>query len=137
MQLHHCSHQVAEDSLELVAELFTTKLGFREVFRLPYSVFLRQSNSMVDIQLKGSSPIPAQTGKRFSHIAFISDTPGEAIQELQDWFRKRGHDCETGQYGTDMELWFDVPRVFLDFVIEVIHTQLIKDHQYPSIDKAE
>lgn len=134
MQLHHFSHQVAEDSKELVVELFTSKLGFREVFRIGSSVFLRQGNASVDIQFVGSSAVTAQTNKTASQIAFISDTPREDIQALQTWFHERGHECVTGDYDSDdpeKQLWFDVPGVFLDFVIEVLQTQLLREVNYP------
>ena len=138
MQLHHSAHQVAAGSKDLVAELFTSKLGFREVFRNEYAVLLRQGNTNVDIQFIGKNPGPgvAQEGKILSHIGFTSDSPSADLKELQEWFRERGYESEIGQFyeETDMDLWFDVPEVFLDFVIEVVDTQFLVDLKYPPHD---
>lgn len=138
MQLHHSAHQVAAGSKDLVTELFTSKLGFREVFRNELAVLLRQDQKNVDIQFIAKFPGPGveREEKILSHIGFTSDSPIEDLKELQEWFRERGHESEIGQYydDTDMDLWFDVPGVFLDFVIEVVHTQFLRDLEYPPHD---
>jgi hypothetical protein len=50
MKLHHSAHQVAAGSKDLITELFTSKLGFREVFKNELAVLLRQGQKNVDIQ---------------------------------------------------------------------------------------
>ena len=60
MRLHHRSGRIAEDAKELVTEFFIDKLGFRVVLNYgERSVFLRQGNSSVDIQIIAVSPMDA------------------------------------------------------------------------------
>ena len=136
LKLHHSAYQVEAGSKDLVAELFTDKLGFREVFRNEFAVLLRQKGTNADIQFIAKAPGPVVTHdvKIFSHIGFISNSPEADLKELQEWFHERGHVSEIGQYydDTDMDLWFDVPGIFLDFVIEAVHPQLLADLNYPS-----
>jgi hypothetical protein len=139
LKLHHSAHQVTAGSKDLIAELFTSKLGFREVFRNEQAVLLRQGKTNVDIQFIAKSPGPGVTQevKIMSHIGFTTNAPREDLEELQQWFRERGHHSEIGRYydDTDMDLWFDVPGVFLDFVIEAVHTQFLADLKYPAHDE--
>ena len=136
MRLHHSAHQVAEGTKDLISELFTSKLGFQVVFENDFTVLLRQNDLPVDIQFIGKSPGPSvpQEIKIGSQIAFLSPSPMEDLESIQLWFRERGLESQIGQYydDSDWDLWFDVPSVFLDFVIEVIHPQFLEEINYPA-----
>ena len=136
MRLHHSAHQIAEGTKDLVAELFMNQLEFQKVFQNELTVLLRQRDIPFDIQFIGKSPGPSvpQDIKIGSQIAFLSDSPTQDLAALQKWFQEKGLESEIGQYydENDMDLWFDVPGVFLDFVIEVIHPQFLEEINYPT-----
>ena len=63
--------------------------------------------------------------KRDSHIAFLSDNPKESIANLQEWISSKGIKFEDGSW-SDKEFYFDCPEIFVDFVIEIMHTSIVE-----------
>jgi len=55
----------------------------------------------------------------------LSDTPKEDIDEVRLWAEKKGVEFVQGGW-SDKELWFDLPEVFTNFVIEVMHTSVVE-----------
>ncbi len=64
--------------------------------------------------------------KRNSHIAFLSDDPKRELGRIQEWVESKGHKFLSGGW-SDREFYFDCPDVFIDFVIEVMHTSVAEE----------
>ena len=127
VKLHHFAYNITPNSLELVLELLE-KLGCTLAFREENArwCMIQQKPIPIDIQMieTKDKPIPIEK-KTNTHIAFLSDTPKEDIEEIKRWLEDRGVKFRQGGW-SDKELWFDLPDVFVNFVIEIIHTSIIE-----------
>ncbi len=61
--------------------------------------------------------------KRKVHIAFLSDNHQELINKVESWATERGIKFRQGGW-SDKERYFDLPDIFVNFVIEVMHTSI-------------
>ena len=126
-KLHHFAYNIRPDSLEFVIELFEKlgcTLGYRE--ENARWCMIIQKPIPVTIQLIETKDQPISIERKINtHIAFLSETPKEKIEEIKQWLEKRDIDFRQGGW-SDKELWFDLPDVFINFVIEVMHTSIVE-----------
>jgi hypothetical protein len=123
MRLNHCANRVAPQHFETVVTLFTGQLGFVVLRRTERSIWLRQAGANVDLQFSRSETPGRDADKLRSQVAFLSDTPREALQALADWAAGQGLAATVGSY-SDREFYLDAPAAFVDFVIEAMRPEL-------------
>ena len=135
MELNHCAFRVYKDAFDLVVSLFTEKLGFRVLRREHFTVWMRQGEIPVDIQLSASDTEPetrwlgtdivgrrdlrGKCDKSRSQIAFLSEQPEKDLRLLADKIENNGYKTVVLGF-SDKEFFFDIPEVFVDFVIEAM-----------------
>jgi len=127
-QLHHFSKKIAPGSLKFVLDLFA-QLGC-DLFYMGANknwALVEQKGTDVKIQLiESSGKILSTKAKENSHIGFISSTPEKDIAKLKRWVERRGKKFVQGGW-SDKELYFDCPEVFVDFIVEIMNTSILKD----------
>jgi hypothetical protein len=133
MILHHVAYNIQPNSLETVTDFFSTlgmKVGYREP-GMRWCMFVHPSKEL-DIQIVETkmSPIPPDS-KISSHIAFLSDDPVAEIDRLTTYAKSKNLEFRTGGWNDD-ERWFDLPQIFTNFVIEIMHTRVLGRHYEPS-----
>jgi hypothetical protein len=76
----------------------------------------------VDIQIIETSDVPVSDvdKKVRTHMAFLSETPQNDVREFKKWAENKGVGFRHGGW-SEKELWFDLPDVFVNFVIEIMH----------------
>lgn len=127
-QLHHGARRIAPNSLEKVIEVFgllSCHLTYRPVEHR--WAMVGQSGLDFDIQLMEVDEVPIETKTRFnSHVAFISENPEAIILTVEEWALKNNIKFIKGGW-SEKELWFDLPDLFIDFVIEVMHRSVTEN----------
>ena len=125
LSLHHCAYRITPNNLEFVMELFT-KLGCKESrARGARWRMIKQEGKDTIIQFHEIDQEPQDTEvKRNSHIGFLSDDPEKSVAYLKKWIEDKGIKTEDGSW-SDKELYFDCPEVFVDFVVEIMHTSIV------------
>ncbi|MCK4592390.1 hypothetical protein KAT63_03045 [Candidatus Parcubacteria bacterium] len=127
VKLHHFAYNIAPNSLELVLELLE-KLGCTLVYREENArwCMIQQKPIPINIQMIETKDKPISIEKKINtHVAFLSDTPKEDIEEIKQWSEDKSIKFRQDGW-SNKELWFDLPDVFVNFVIEIIHTSIIK-----------
>lgn len=125
--LHHFAYNIASGKLEIVVELLE-KMGCSVAYRVDGARWcqMEQKPIPIDIQIIEVNDNPVDINKKVNtHIAFLSDSPVEDIRKIEDWARSSGVEFRKGGW-SEKELWFDLPEVFVNFVIEVMHTSIIE-----------
>lgn len=123
--LHHCEHRITKNSLEIVRELFQV-LGCHISYQENGTsrVMVSQNNLSFDIQLVEVDDEPIMSKTRInSHIAFLSEDPREVIVEIEKWCQQRNVTFTKGAWN-NKGYYFDLPEIFVDFVVEVMHTSV-------------
>ena len=123
MQLNHVANRLAPAWFETVVEMLTSELGFVVLRRTERSIWLRQPGANVDLQFSRSATPTRDADKLRSQVAFLSETPREALEALAEWARARGMAASVGAY-SDREFYLDAPEAFVDFVIEAMRPEL-------------
>lgn len=127
VKLHHFAYNITPNSLELVIELLD-KLGCTLDYREKNArwCMIQQKPNPIDIQIIETNDkiIPFEI-KTNTHISFLSDTPKEDIDEIKKWAKTKGVAFKHGGW-SDKELWFDFPELFVNFVIEIMHTSVVE-----------
>lgn len=125
--LHHFAYSIRPNKLELVLELFEI-FGCTLAYRKNDErwCLVEQKPVLIDIQIieTENNQIPLNT-KINTHIAFLSDSPKDDIDKVEQWSRSKNIEFQRGGW-SDKELWFDLPDVFTNFVVEVMHTAIVE-----------
>lgn len=127
LSLHHCAKRIAPKSLEFVMELFA-KLDCKESYweKGARWAMVEQEGKNVIMQFIETDQKPQSTeAKKNSHIAFLSDNPEEAISTIKTWIESKGVKFQSGAW-SNKEFYFDCPEIFVDFVIEIMHTSVVE-----------
>jgi hypothetical protein len=125
-KLHHFAYNITPGNLEFVVELFE-KLGCELTYRKEKArwCMIRQKSIPVDIQIIETKDKPIQTKIKINtHIAFLSETPEEDIQNIKKWAENKNKKVIKGAW-SKKEYWFDIPDTFINFVIEIMHNSVI------------
>ena len=123
MRLNHVANRLDPRHFETVVEMLVTQLGFRVLRRTERSIWLRQAGANVDLQFSRSETTGRDADKLRSQVAFLSETPREALQALSDWAQAHGMAASVGAY-SDREFYLDAPEAFVDFVVEAMRPEL-------------
>jgi hypothetical protein len=123
MRLNHVANRLDPRHFETVVALLKEQLGFIELRRTERSIWLRQPGANVDLQFSRSDTAGRDADKLRSQVAFLSDTPQEALEALATWLTARGLAATVGSY-SDREFYLDAPAAFVDFVIEAMRPEL-------------
>lgn len=126
-RLHHCAQNVTQGSLETVLEMYKI-LNCEVVYRpdnghrwaMVGQMQLRFAIQVVEID---SEPISAIEAKRQTHVAFLSDDPQGVIKKIENWAKANKVRFSQGGW-SEKERYFDLPDLFINFVIEVMHTSI-------------
>ena len=112
--------------------MFKTQLGFIELRRTERAIWLRQPGTNIDLQFSRSDTAQRDADKLRSQIAFLSDTPRDALEALASWFEAEGLAASVGAY-SDREFYLDVPEAFVDFVVEAMRPELAEYGEIPGL----
>ena len=125
--LHHFAYNIAPDSLELVLKVFK-KLDCDLSYRKKNArwCMIKQVTVPAAIQIIETKDKPTPTKRKINtHIAFLSHSPKEDIENIKQWLNSKNIKFKQGGW-SDKELWFDLPDVFTNFVIEIMHTSVVE-----------
>lgn len=127
LSLHHCAKRIRPQTLQFVMALFE-ELGCKKSYWEEGATWamIEQEGKDIDIQFIETDQEPQKMEvKRNSHIAFLSDNPKEDLKKVEEWVKGQGHQFSSGAW-SDKELYFDCPKVFIDFVIEIMDRSIIE-----------
>ncbi|MBT5023525.1 hypothetical protein HOK51_06950 [Candidatus Woesearchaeota archaeon] len=125
LKLHHFAYNIRPDKLELVLELLE-KIGCKLSYREENArwCMIQQNSIPVSIQIIETNDKPISIDQKTNtHIAFLSNMPKEDIEQIKNWSKNKNVNFRQGEW-SDKELWFDLPDVFINFVIEIMHTSI-------------
>lgn len=71
-------------------------------------------------------PIEDLDDKRRTHVAFLSNDPRLFLNEIDNWAKSKNIRFRQGGWN-EKELYFDLPDIFVNFVIEVMHSSIVKE----------
>lgn len=121
--LHHFAYNISPNSLELVMKLFE-KLGLVMCYRDGDArwCILEQAEIPVSMQVIETDDqiIEPIEKKMNTHVAFFSDSPAKDVDEIEKWCNEQGIKFRRGGW-SEKELWFDLPDIFVNFVVEVMN----------------
>ncbi len=126
LKLHHTAKRIAPNSLEFVMALFE-ELGCLESYWAHGArwAMIEQKDCDTIVQFIETDQLPQPTKDKInSHIAFLSRDPKEDISSIKKWITKQNRKICIGSW-SDKELYFDCPEVFIDFVIEIMHVDIV------------
>lgn len=127
--LHHYCQDIAKGHLKDVVEMYAL-LGFDVVYDPGgkagwIMVGQKQLRFAIQIAEVPNAPIADIDTKRQTHVAFISDDPQAVVKKVQQWAESKGFKFRQGQW-SPIEIFFDLPDIFINFVVEVMHTSIEK-----------
>lgn len=126
-RLHHYAQNITKGSLEVILEMY--KIFDCEVVYRPSNgyqwamVGQKQLNFPIQIVEADEKPISDLDTKRKTHIAFISDNPKGIIKKVEHWAKRKNISFREGGW-SEKERYFDLPDLFVNFVVEVMHTSI-------------
>ena len=127
-RLHHYAQNIAKGSLENVLEMYKI-FDCEVVYRPdnpPYQwamVGQKQLHFVIQIVEVDEKPIAELDTKIKAHIAFITDNPREIIGKVENWAKSKNINFREGGWN-EKERYFDLPDLFVNFVVEVLHTSI-------------
>lgn len=130
-RLHHACLNISKGSLEQVVEIF--QLLECPVVYEPHNGYrwamVGQPQLEFSLQLTevADSPIIELDKKRQLHIAFISPKPREIVEQAKSWAASKNITFREGGW-SEREFYFDLPDLFVNFVIEVMHSSIEEEN---------
>ncbi len=125
-RLHHYCQNITRGNLDAVVEMYKL-LNFKVVYTPPTKdwIMVGQDEPRFAIQITqvDDKPIEDIENKRQTHIAFLSDDPQTTIDQVEEWAKSKGIEFRQGGWSSS-ELYFDLPDIFVNFVVEVMHTSI-------------
>lgn len=126
-RLHHYAQQIISGALENILEMYE-QLGCKVVYRPPNNttwamVGQEQLRFAIQIVEVSDKPMADLEVKRRAHVAFISDDPQSIITAIKTWADSKGIGFREGGW-SERERYFDLPDIFINFVVEVMHTSI-------------
>jgi len=83
----------------------------------------KQLRFAIQIAEVSDSPITNIDIKKRTHIAFISDDPQAIIDKVEIWAKSKNINFRQGGW-SDKERYFDLPDIFVNIVVEIMHTSI-------------
>ena len=126
-RLHHYCQNITKGRLKDIVEMYGI-LECEVVFTPEKNqtwLMVGQPPLRFAIQITEVSdePIEELDKKTQTHVAFISDNPKELVEKVAEWAKGRGFKFRQGGW-SDKELFFDLPEIFVNFTVEVMHTSI-------------
>jgi hypothetical protein len=125
-KLHHYCQNITKGNLEVTIEMYEL-LKFKVVYTPPAKdwVMVGQDEPRFAIQITqvDNKPIEDIDEKRKTHVAFLSNNPQGVIDEIKKWAEVKGLRFREGGW-SPIERYFDLPDIFVNFVVEVMHTSI-------------
>ena len=126
-RLHHYAQNITPHNLENVIEmysLFNCKVVYRPNNEHQWAmVGQEQLRFAIQIVESSEAPIMDIDMKRKTHIAFLSDNPQDLIDKVEEWAKTKNYKFRQGGW-SPKERYFDLPEVFINFVVEIMHTSI-------------
>lgn len=124
--MHHYCQNIALGSLEIAVELYKL-LGFDVVYTAPEGDWVMvgqpQLRFAIQVTQMDAEPIADLEVKNRTHVALLSDNPKAVVGKVEEWAKGKGLAFRGGGWN-DNELYFDLPTIFVNFVIEVLHSSI-------------
>ncbi|HEY4509015.1 MAG TPA: hypothetical protein VJC13_01880 [Candidatus Paceibacterota bacterium] len=126
-RLHHYAQNITKGSLPDVLEMY--KIFDCEVVYQPNNgyqwamVGQKQLHFAIQVVEVDEKPIPDLDTKRKTHIAFLSDDPRGVIKKVENWAISKNIKFREGGW-SEKECYFDLPDLFVNFVVEIMHTSI-------------
>src|SRR5579863_2670044 len=125
-RLHHYCQNITKGHLNDVVEMYKL-LGLDVAYVPPNNDWImvaqKPLNFAIQITQVTDKPVENIDTKRQAHIAFLSDNPKEVVGKVKSWAESKGFKFREGGW-TEKELYFDLPDIFINFVVEVMHTSI-------------
>jgi hypothetical protein len=125
-RLHHYCQNITQGHLDNVIEMYQL-LNFKVVYIPPNKDWIMvgqdQLRFAIQITQVDDAPISNIEVKKRTHIAFLSDNPQETINIIGNWAKGKNIKFRQGGW-SDKERYFDLPDIFVNFVVEVMHTSI-------------
>lgn len=125
-RLHHYCQNITKGNLDVVVEMYQL-LNFKVVYTPPNGDWIMvgqdQLRFAIQITQVEDTPIVDIDIKRRTHIAFLSDNPQEVISKVEAWANNKNIKFRQGGW-SDKEKYFDLPDIFVNFMVEVMHTSI-------------
>jgi hypothetical protein len=128
--LHHYCQNITKGYLNDVVDMYKL-LDFNVVYDPGgdagwIMVGQKQLRFAIQIAEVSDEPIADIDVKKRTHIAFLSDDPKKVIGEVKTWATGKGLKFREGGW-SPIERYFDLPDVFMNFVVEIMHTSIEKN----------
>lgn len=128
-RLHHYCQNITRGYLNDVVEMYSL-LDLKVVY-IPENkdwIMVAQEPLRFAIQITQVNDIPISDVelKKRTHIAFLSDNPQAVIDKIDAWAKSKNIKFRHGGW-SDIERYFDLPDIFTNFVVEVMHTSIEKE----------
>jgi hypothetical protein len=125
-RLHHYCQNITEGHLSDMVDMY--KLLGLDVVYAPDSadwvmVAQKELDFAIQITQVSDEPISDIEIKRRTHIAFLSDDPQAVVNKVKIWAESKDITFREGGW-SDIERYFDLPDIFSNFVIEVMHSSI-------------
>lgn len=129
-RLHHYCQNISKGYLETVIEMYAL-FNCRVVYRPPKGqgwamVGQDQLRFAIQIAEVEDKPIADINQKKKVHVAFISDDPKGLISKVEKWASSKNLKFREGGW-SPIERYFDLSDIFVNFVVEVMHTTIEKE----------
>lgn len=128
-RLHHYCQNITRGHLNDVVEMYSL-LGLKVVYTPENKdwIMVAQDPLRFAIQITqvDDMPISDIEIKKRTHIAFLSDDPQGVIDKVGAWAKSKNIEFRQGGW-SDIERYFDLPDIFTNFVVEVMHTSIEKE----------
>lgn len=129
LRLHHYCQNITKGNLDNIVEMYKL-LKFKVVYTPQAKdwIMVGQDELHFAIQITqvDDEPVKDIDAKRKTHIAFLSDNPKAVIDTIEDWANKKGLEFRQGGWSA-IERYFDLPDIFVNFVVEVMHTSIVEE----------
>ena len=128
-RLHHYCQNIVQGHLGDVVEMYRL-LGLGIVYDPGKDsgwIMVGQPELRFAIQIAevADMPISDIDTKKQTHVAFISDDPRKVIEKIETWAKGKGFKFREGGW-SEIERYFDLPDIFVNFVVEVMHSSIEK-----------
>ena len=126
-RLHHYCQNITKGHLTDVVEMYKL-LNFKVVYTPPQNnnwimIGKEQLRFAIQITEVDDEPISDIDIKKRVHVAFISNDPQAIIDKVEIWAKSKNIKFRQGGW-SDKERYFDLPDIFVNFVVEVMHTTI-------------
>jgi hypothetical protein len=127
MDLHHSAFTIKRGTLPLIEELFKI-CNLENVYQPEedWALFKQKDNDTRIQIIEVDKKTGYFEGKEEMHIGFISENPLKKIQMIKTFAETHNLTVIQNQW-SDLEYWFDIPELFVNFVIEIMDKKILKD----------